>query len=99
MDPGDQMLSQKLLVDVGVSTFASENHSHHFFRPLAVTSGHLKDDAPNGAGARAGLRKRSVPRKACSAELVAGDDKCKLTATHRRPTFIPSLGQPPSGFY
>jgi hypothetical protein len=34
VDPGDQMLSQKLLVDVGVSMFASENRSHHFFSPL-----------------------------------------------------------------
>jgi hypothetical protein len=50
MDPGDHMLSQKLLVDVGVGTFAGENRYRRHkstaksartasFRPLAVTSG------------------------------------------------------------
>jgi hypothetical protein len=50
LDPGNHILSQKLLVDVGVDTFTGENHyrwrksmTHSSlivsFRPLAVTSG------------------------------------------------------------
>jgi hypothetical protein len=57
------MLSQKLLVGVGIDTFASENRY---------------------------LRLKSTAQ---SARVVL------FTAAHRSRTFIPSLGQPPSGFY
>jgi hypothetical protein len=51
------------------------------FRPLAITLGpgrhlgafHIKNKAPTGAGVCADLRRRSVPRKALSDELVASD--------------------------
>jgi hypothetical protein len=60
---------------------------------------HLKNEAPTGTGGRAELHEMSVPRKAFSDKLAASDTTWELTAAHRRPTFIPSLGQLPSRFH
>jgi hypothetical protein len=49
---------------------------------------HLKDNSPTGVGARAGLHKRSVPRKALSDELAANDIAQKVMAAHHRPHMV-----------